>query len=29
VGRCALDSFVSGSGLVVGSCEHGNERWVP
>jgi hypothetical protein len=25
VGRCGLDSFGSGWGLEVGSCEHGNE----
>jgi hypothetical protein len=25
VGKCKLDAPGSGKGLVVGSCEHGNE----
>jgi hypothetical protein len=28
VGECGLDSSGSGYGLVVGSCEHGNDRGV-
>jgi hypothetical protein len=26
---CGLDSSGSGQGPMVGSCEHGNELWVP